>query len=156
MIGRQKAVVDEVLLVDGELRVARIEVTGPVVENALPQDQILRPGRRANRVRLYEAKRRNRRFERSGPEQRTGKCVPTQVGQGDGADLDSHAFQCERVKVVIMRPKAAPRAALIRCSAARVHDIYNGCSGAHGVFCRCVKFHSVGPAFLSPSSASVR
>ncbi len=51
----QKAVVDQAVLVDRQARVAAFQVAGAVVLDAVAQRQVLRPGRRADRVCLHKA-----------------------------------------------------------------------------------------------------
>ena len=49
------AVVDKEILFDIERRVAAFEITGTIIFNAMPQDQILRAGGSTNRIGLHEA-----------------------------------------------------------------------------------------------------
>ena len=60
---RDEPVVDEKILLDAERGVAPLEVAGVVVPDAMPQREILGPGRRANRVRLHESQGLNRRLQ---------------------------------------------------------------------------------------------
>ena len=56
---RQKAVIDEEVLFDLELRIAALQIAGAIAAHAVPQDQILSTSWRANGIRLYEPKLAN-------------------------------------------------------------------------------------------------
>jgi hypothetical protein len=61
-----EAVGMEPILVDVERRIVPVEVTDPIAAHPLPQDQVLRPGRRPDRVGLHELDVRERRGEGAG------------------------------------------------------------------------------------------
>jgi len=52
-----EAVVDEEVFFNSELCILPFKVSGTLVFDAMAQDQILRAGRGADRIRLYEAER---------------------------------------------------------------------------------------------------
>ena len=56
---RHEAVVDEEVLLDRQLRIAALEVTGTVVDDAMAQRQVLRACRRADGIGLHEAELRD-------------------------------------------------------------------------------------------------
>jgi hypothetical protein len=62
-----EAVRIEHVLVDVEGRVLPVEIAGPVAGHPLPQDQVLRPGRRTDRVGLHELQFRQRWGQRATP-----------------------------------------------------------------------------------------
>src|SRR5208283_2146449 len=64
-----ESIVDEEIFRDAELRVVPLEVSRAVVFDPMAQGQILRPRRRANRIRLYEAHLVHRPSKRGGLEQ---------------------------------------------------------------------------------------
>ena len=82
LLARQEAVVDEVVLLDRELRIAPLEVTGAIVLHAMAQRQVLRTRRRADRVGLHEAELVDRAPEGRGREQAARDGVAAQVGEG--------------------------------------------------------------------------
>ena len=60
-----------------------LEITRAVVANAVPERQVLRPGRGADRIRLHEAKRFDGPDERGGSEKRSRDRVSPKVVQAD-------------------------------------------------------------------------
>ena len=52
---RHEPVVHEEVLVDVEFRVAALEIAGAIAGDAMPQREVLRPGRRADGIGLHEA-----------------------------------------------------------------------------------------------------
>ena len=66
---RHEAVVDEDVFFDVERRVAPLQIAGAVALHALAKDQVLRPRRRADRVRLHEPQPIERARQRGRPEQ---------------------------------------------------------------------------------------
>ena len=62
-----EAVRVEHVLVDVEGLVLPVEIAGPVAGHPLPQDQVLRPGRRADRVGLHKLQFRQRRGQCATP-----------------------------------------------------------------------------------------
>jgi hypothetical protein len=55
MFPRQDSVVDPRVLFDWQLRIASLEIAGPVIDDPMTQDQVLRARRRADRVGLPPA-----------------------------------------------------------------------------------------------------
>jgi hypothetical protein len=76
---RQEAVVDEAVLLDGQARVATLEVAGTVAGDAVTQRQVLGPRRRADRVGLDEAELLDRPDEGGRLEQRPADGISAQV-----------------------------------------------------------------------------
>ena len=113
---RHEAVVDEVVLLDVELRITPLEVTGAVVGNTVAQRQVLCPRRRANRVGLDEAELVDRAFESRRLEEAARK--------GEAAhliDVDRHAGLIVLGKGLALRIKVRSRPAAIH-SANHPHD----------------------------------
>jgi hypothetical protein len=94
---RDEAGVDEEVLLDGQPRVASLQIAGAIAGDAVPQRQVLGPRRRADRVGLHEAQPGQRPRQRGGPEQRAVDRLAPQVhqrlGHGHGAMMhavDAH------------------------------------------------------------------
>src|SRR6202040_2220609 len=62
-IPRQHAVDVQPLLDQRQRRIVLLEIAGAIAADPLPEDQVLRAGRGADRVELHEAERPNRGFE---------------------------------------------------------------------------------------------
>src|ERR1022692_1507759 len=62
-VARQDSVDVDELLGQRERRIVFLEIASAIAENAMPQDQVLRPRRRADRIELHESQRPNRAFE---------------------------------------------------------------------------------------------
>jgi hypothetical protein len=60
---RHEPVGQEEVLLDAERRVSALEVAGAVILHAMPERQVLRAGRRPDRVRLDEAHPMQRAFQ---------------------------------------------------------------------------------------------
>ena len=60
------------ILLDPERGVAALQVARPIAADAVPQRQVLRPRRRADRIRLDESEAVQRPLERGGAEQAMG------------------------------------------------------------------------------------
>ena len=75
---RQEPVVDEKILFDVERRIAPVEIARAVTGDAMPQHEVLRTRRRADRIGLHEPKA----IERA-----------TQIGAGKKASRDRKAPQ---------------------------------------------------------------
>src|SRR5258708_3900907 len=86
---RDKTVVDEEVFFDAELRVAAFEVAGAIIPDAMPQDQVLSPRRRANRISLHEAQPIERAFQRSGREEALLDGEPAEIVESDRHDRGS-------------------------------------------------------------------
>jgi hypothetical protein len=69
---RHEPVVDESIFLDAERRVAAFQVARPVTADAMPQRQVLRARRRADRIGLNETEAVQRPLERGGAEQAMG------------------------------------------------------------------------------------
>jgi hypothetical protein len=80
-LARHEAIVDEEVLLDRETRIAALEVTGAIADDAMPQREVLRTGGRTDGVRLHEAEARDRPHQR-GREQGAGDGVAAQVVEG--------------------------------------------------------------------------
>ena len=77
-----KTVVDEKVLFHRQLRVGALQVAGPVVLDAVAQREVLRAGRRANRVGLHKAQPLHGTGKAQGCEQAAAHSVAAQVGKG--------------------------------------------------------------------------
>ena len=60
---RHEAVVHEKIFVDVEAGVLALQISGAVAGHAMPQREVLRPGRRADGIGLHEAKRIERALQ---------------------------------------------------------------------------------------------
>ena len=60
------------IFLDAERGVAALQVARPIAADAVPQRQVLRPRRRADRIRLDESEAVQRPLERGGAEQAMG------------------------------------------------------------------------------------
>jgi hypothetical protein len=78
---RQKAIVDEEILLDAEPRVATLEVSGAIVPDPMAQDQILRARRGADRVGLDKTEPLDRTQQRGRRKQRPCNGIAPQVFQ---------------------------------------------------------------------------
>src|SRR3974390_2875549 len=67
-----EAIVDEEVFIDSEFVVLSIKITGSVTFHAVPQDQILRPRRRLDRIRLHKPKLVEHTFESGRREETAG------------------------------------------------------------------------------------
>ena len=76
---RQKAVIDEEVLFDLELRITALQIAGAIAAHAVPQDQILSTSWRANRIRLNEPKLANGAGEGRRRKQAASDGVGTQA-----------------------------------------------------------------------------
>ena len=92
---RQEAVVDEEVLLDVERRVEAFEVARSVALDAVPQRQVLRARRSADRVRLHEAQLLERTLQRGRREEAAGDGKPAQVAKGD----------CHKPMMRLIRPQ---------------------------------------------------
>ncbi len=81
-VARQEAVVDEEVLFDPKAPIASLEVAGTIVAHAVTQREVLRAGRRPDRVRLHEAETLDRPCEGGRREQAARDCVAAQVREG--------------------------------------------------------------------------
>jgi hypothetical protein len=79
VFARQKAVVDQRVLFDRKLRIAPLQIAGPVIGDPMAQDQVLRARRRADRVGLHEAQPANRAHQRGRRAQCEGHRVAAKV-----------------------------------------------------------------------------
>jgi len=79
---RYEPIVDEKILLDGQLAVSLLEVEDAVTRHPLTQDQILRASGRADGVGLHEAKPLDRGGQRVGLSERTSNGVVAQVSEG--------------------------------------------------------------------------
>ena len=61
---RDEAVVDEDVFLDVERSVAPLEIARSIPADAMPQREVLRPGRRTYRVGLYESQPIERALQR--------------------------------------------------------------------------------------------
>ena len=82
---RQEAVVDEDVLFDPERGVAPLEITGAVAADAMPERQILRAGRRADRVGLHERQIVDRAAESRRREETAGDRETPEVVECEAA-----------------------------------------------------------------------
>ncbi len=80
---RQKAIVDEEVLLHAEPDVVSFEVTNPVVLDTMSQYQVLRTRRRTNRVRLYKAQLIEGPFESRRSEEASGNRKAPHVVERD-------------------------------------------------------------------------
>ena len=81
MLGAQKPVVDEEILLDAQRRVLAFEIAGDVAGHAMAQRQILRTSRRAQRIGLHEPQARQRPRQRGGGKQAARDGVAAQLIQ---------------------------------------------------------------------------
>jgi len=79
---RHEAVVDEEVLLDRQLRIATLEITGTVVDDAVAKNQVLRSRGGADGIRLNEAELCDGLREGRRPEERARNGVAAQVGEG--------------------------------------------------------------------------
>jgi len=79
---RQEAVVDERVFFDVERRILRLEIAGAVAGDTMPERQVLRARRCANRIGLHEAQPLDRAAQVARREQRTGNGVPAKIVEG--------------------------------------------------------------------------
>jgi len=99
ILSRQKTVVDEEILLDGQARVTPFEVAGAVAGHAVPERQILRTGGRADGVGLDEAKLLDGATERGRLEQRARNGVTAQP-----VERDPHRAGLSVFKPPVRRP----------------------------------------------------
>ena len=83
-IGRHVAVVDEEVFLDPERRVVPLEIAGAVVDDPMPQRQVLGPGGRPDRIGLNESELLQCLLQRGGGEQAAGDSEPPQLVETDG------------------------------------------------------------------------
>src|SRR5450631_2843451 len=84
---RQKSIVDEEIFFDGELGIAPLEVARGVIDNPVPQRQVLCAGGRPNRVGLHEAEFADGAPEGGRLEQGTSDGITTQMVERDSHEL---------------------------------------------------------------------
>ena len=82
---RKEAVVDEAVLLDGEARIAPLQIAGAIALDAMAQGQVLRASRGADRIGLDEAELVDRPAERGRREERTGHGIAAQVVESRSA-----------------------------------------------------------------------
>ena len=75
MLAQQIAIVDEIILLQGQSRVAPLEIAGAIADDALAQREILGAGRRADRIGLQEAQFPDGTAKRGWFEERAGDGV---------------------------------------------------------------------------------
>ncbi len=78
----QEAVVDERVFFDVERRVLRLEIACAVAGDAMPERQVLRARRRADRIGLHESEPLDRAAQVARREQRTGDGVAAKIVEG--------------------------------------------------------------------------
>src|SRR5215470_9577030 len=78
-----ESVVDEEVFLDAKLVIAALEVARTIPLDAVPQRQVLRPRRRANRIGLYESQRLDRVLERRRRKQTAFDGEPAQAFEAD-------------------------------------------------------------------------
>ena len=83
MRARQIAVVDEEVFLQRQLRIKALEIARAIAGDAMAQRQVLRAGRRADRIGLHESQLVDRAPERGRLEQRARDGVAAQMFQGD-------------------------------------------------------------------------
>jgi hypothetical protein len=79
---RQEAVVDERILFDVERLVPCLEIARALSGDAMPQRQVLRARRRADRIGLHEAQPLDSAAQVARCGQRTGNGVPAKIVEG--------------------------------------------------------------------------
>ena len=82
MVAVQIAVVDEVVFLDRQTRIAPLEIARAIADDALAQREILGAGRRTDRIGLHEAQLPDGARERGRLEQRAGDGVAAQLLEG--------------------------------------------------------------------------
>ena len=82
-LGGDEAIVDEEIFVDAERRVTALEVSSPIVRDAVAQRQVLRACRRADRIGLDEAEFLQSAFQRGRPEKAARDGIASQVIESD-------------------------------------------------------------------------
>src|SRR5215468_2697214 len=80
---RDEPVGQEEVLLEVELAIAAVEIAHAVVTHPMPQDEVLRPGRRTDRVGLDETHALEGPLERSRGEERPRGRMPPQVVETD-------------------------------------------------------------------------
>src|ERR1700675_715512 len=99
---RHKAVVDEEVLFQLELRVAALEVSRTIALHAMAQREVLCTGRRADRVGLNETQLLDRPSQSGRLEQRASNGVAAQGVERDRhAAMISKAARCKEARVTL-------------------------------------------------------
>ncbi len=80
---REETVVDEVVLLDGQARIPPLQIACGVPRDAVPQDQILGPGRCADRIGLHEAQPVNGAGQGGRGEEGAGDRVAAESVEGE-------------------------------------------------------------------------
>src|SRR5690242_16264418 len=78
-LARHEAVVDEEIFLDRQARITALEVTRAITGDAMAKREVLRAGRRADRVGLDEAQPRDRLHQRGRTKQGSRDRVAAQV-----------------------------------------------------------------------------
>src|SRR5882757_2961087 len=76
---RQDPIANQEILLQGEARIAWLEVARPIACHSMAQHEVLGTGRRPDRVRLDETESADSSTERRRPEQRAGHRVAAQL-----------------------------------------------------------------------------
>ena len=104
MGSRQEAVVDEHILFDGQRRIQALQVAGTIVDDAMPQCEVLCARRRPNRVGLHEPEPVDRSAEVDGRKETSRYGMAAQVVAGDGG---WHRGQCADRRADMMTEPAS-------------------------------------------------
>ena len=82
-----EAVVDEEVFVNIEVGILSFQIAGAIAGHAMAQREVLRPGRRADRIGLHEAERIERALQRGGREKAASDGRAPQVIEGHEVPL---------------------------------------------------------------------
>ena len=90
-ISWQHTVDMEVLLDQRQRWIVFLEIAGAIAANPMPQNQVLRAGRRADRVELHEAERPHCGFEIADRKKRARNRVIAELFHGNAGNARAHA-----------------------------------------------------------------
>ena len=79
---RHIPIIDEEILLDPERHIVPLQIARPISLHSLPQNQILRPGWRPNRIGLHESHPRQRPPQRRRRKERPRHREPPQIIEG--------------------------------------------------------------------------